>query len=451
MNGKLPPHDHEVEKTALGCILIDPNNSEEIMLHIKSPNVFYMEQNRVVYEAMVSLKTSFKPLDTITVSAELKKQGKLELAGGMLAVSTLMEVYRPHHWRFYVEYLNDLYVKRELINSAHRVLEAAYQEDSEVEELLAQVNKDLTAISDTSIRSNTQTSKELFKEQIKLNDILLSKKGALTGVPTGIKGLDIHTGGWQNSDLIILAARPGMGKTALATQHLVAPALLGMATAIFSLEMSNQKLYARIISQQTGVPLEKILRSGMNVHELQQVMAKGDLFCGLNIFFDDTGGLTLFELCNKARVLKRKHDIKLLIIDFLQLVVNKTKSGNREEEVGEVSRTLKALAKELNIPIIAIASLSRANEKRDSKKPIPSDLRGSGQIESDADAIIFVHRPEYYDADIMYPQGSARGVAEINIAKYRNGAVDNLFLRFLAEQVKFEDCNNNPWGSDVNF
>lgn len=279
----------------------------------------------------------------------------------------------------------------------------------------------------------------MYDEAVKNNDLLLQNKG-ITGVPSGLTALDKLTGGFQNTDLIILAARPGMGKTSLALNMLTNPAFKGTPTAIFSLEMNNKQLYSRVISQVTGIHLENIMRNGMNEFELKQLMAKSDLFCGSNIYFDDSPSMPLFDLRNKARRLVREKGVKLLIIDYLQLVTNETRNTNREGEISSISRGLKGLAKELNIPIIALAQLSRASEKRGvGSEPMLSDLRESGSIEQDADMVMFIHRPEYYNIMEDEQGNSTQGLASLIIAKHRNGSTGKRKARFISQNTNFTD------------
>ena len=449
--GKLQPQAVDVEEALLGVMLSEPRVIINV-LEIINEDAFYKEAHQFIFSAIKELHQSHVGIDLLSVTGYLRKQGKLELVGGAYGITTLTNratssanVVRN------ARIIKEKQILREMIKLSAQVIEASFNDTVDFQDVIDMAEKGLTAITSKTITTKIETAKDLYHNALKNNDILLKQNGTLTGVTTGFTSLDKLTGGWQGGDLIILAARPGMGKTALALQFLSAPTVKKYElhqpdnAAIFSLEMQNRKIYARLVAQNTNVPLEAILRSGMNQYQLQEVLRKSDLLGSELMHFDDTGGIKLFELVNKARKLKRDKNIKLLVVDYIQLIENTVKGGNRELEVSGISRALKALAKELDIPIIALAQLSRANEKRTDKTPLLSDLRESGSIEQDADMVMFIHRPEYYK-EATYADGtSTAGIAELHIAKNRNGGLDVLALNFDAQRTCFSDLNNVPY------
>lgn len=725
-----PPNDEALETNLLGIILLLKDSLDEIVGEIKSTDVFYQPANKLIYETILALHGAFKPVDLITLTAELRRIKKIDNAGGIMYITGLSNnAVQLSNWRNYVSRLNDLYVTRSLISFSQELQSKCFNIELSTKDLISEAEQKLTKITQSVIKNNTATSKQLYKEQLDFNDKLLANKGNITGLTTGFSNLDRETGGFQNSDLIILAARSGMGKclgkgtpilmydgsiknveditvgdlimgddstkravlsttsgteemfeiipkkgdkwvcnrshilslrmssngsyqkkgdvvnisihdylqkphkfkhhaklyktpihykeqlidvhpylfglwlgdggfrdprihnpepeihacstkngekrickeylinsrenrlqllagiidtdghyisgcyeistkydglkddilylcrslgfqatarqktssikstgfvgvywrifisgeisnipckvkrkiatkrnmnknvlncgftvksigkgkyygfeidgnrlfvlgdftvthnTALSLKFLTDPALIGNPTAIFCLEMDNKKLFARIIAQQTDIYLSKLLRDGMNEYDLQNLIAKGDLLCKANIFFDDTPAMTIFEVCNKARQLKRKHDIKLLIIDYLQLIVNPVKGGTRENEVSQIARGLKNLAKELDIPIIALSQLSRQSGE---SKPMLHHLRESGDLEASADQVIFIHRPEYYGNALMSDGTTpSSGLSEIIFAKNRNGALIETVVGWDGAHTKF--------------
>lgn len=439
-NGLLPPQNQNAEEALLGCVLVEAKRLHDFVDFLQ-PDAFYNENNGEIYKAIVSLQAKIQPIDVITVSKKLKELGKFDQVGGTMAIISLTnKVGSTANAVSYAHLINDCYTKRKAITFAQQLMHVAYQDKSDVNEVIDFSQRGVNKICDNIILSNTQTAGELFVETLKINDKLVQQTGELVGVSTGLNTLNKLTCGWQNSDLIILAARPGQGKTSMVVSFMDAASQADVAVGIFSLEMSSRQLYARLIAQKTEIYLDSILRKGMNQYDLAQVLAKQTELTNKNLLFDDTGGVTLSSVINKARKWKRENKLGLLVIDYLQLIVNKQHGLSREQEVSEVSRSLKTLAKELDIPVIAVASMSRASEKRGiSARPMNSDLRESGGIESDADMIMFIHRPSEYGVTEMEDGSSSEGKAELIISKHRNGPTGKVVIGFDGSRTKFFD------------
>ena len=436
------PSDYELEKKLIGCLISDSRYFTDVV-EIINDDVFFYNDTKAIYQAMLNLNGKYKPIDITTLISELKTTDKLKEVGGISTLTSFSGLIgSTSNTLSYALLLKDKYVIREMAILGQNITVEALKSGNDVKDIISFAEKHITQITSKVVINNIVTSADLYKDTLKHNDMLVNRGGDVVGIPSGIRKLDEVTGGFQKSDLIILAARPGMGKTSFALKTLSIPALKGKPTAIFSLEMSNRQLYARLVSQLTNVPLSHILRSGMNEYELKQVLDKADIFCNANMYFDDTGGISFFELQNKARKMKREKGIELLIIDYLQLITNKVKGGNREQEVSEISKGLKSLAKELDIPIIALAQLSRANEQRSNKVPMLSDLRESGSIEQDADMVMFIHRPEEYGM-LMGDGTPSEGKAEFIISKHRNGPTLTLEVGFDGTHTKFYDLSEN--------
>ncbi len=438
-NGKIQPQALEFEEIVLGAILIDKNALNRV-IDVLTPESFYKDAHQYIFEACLILSSAYKPIDIMSVTQQIKSMGKLEQIGGAYYIVTLTNrVASSANISYHAQVIAEKKTMRDIIALSETMLNQAYADETELKDLVDYVEKSFTQITAKVVKSTVSTSKELYNEVLERNDKLLENK-SLIGVNTGLDGLNRVTGGFQNSDLIILAARPGMGKTSLALKFMRSACLSNTPTAIFSLEMSKLQLYSRIVSQQTTVQLESIIRRGMSEYELGQVMAKADLLCGMNMFFDDTPSISIFELKAKARRLYREKGVRFFVIDYLQLISNKIKGGNRESEISEISRELKGLAKELNVPILALAQLSRASEKRGvAAKPILSDLRESGSIEQDADIVMFIYRHEYYGIADDENGESTTGKAEIILAKHRNGEVGTIKSAFISSCTDFAD------------
>jgi len=328
---------------------------------------------------------------------------------------------------------------RDVISIASSTLTEAYNPQCKISDLIDKYEKNLTEITTNLTGNNIASSREIYANMIERNKLILENGGKL-GVTSGFNGIDKITAGWQEPDLVILAARPGMGKSSLAAQLVTNPAITqGKSVALFTLEMSTSQFYARMQSQQSGIPVEKILRTGLNEYEMTQLTNNCAGLIGAPIFIDDTAGISIFDLKNKCRKLKREKNLGLIVVDYLQLITVPDHKGNREQEIGIISRSLKNIAKELKVPVIALSQLSRAVESRQDKRPMLSDLRESGSIEMDADVVSFLYRPEYYGIMQDEKGNSTSGMAMFIIAKHRNGPLADVMLTFEHEKTKFTD------------
>jgi replicative DNA helicase len=445
-SGKLQPQAVELEEAVLGALMLD-KNAITVVSDILKPESFYKEAHVLIFDAIRYLFSSAEPIDILTVTAELRKRGKLDIAGGAYYITTLTNrVASSANIEYHARIIAQKFIQRELIRIATEVQREAYEDSADAFELLDAAEKRLFEVSQGNIKKDYKKMNAVLKDAIKEIEALKSKEGGLTGIPSGFTKLDRITSGFQRSDLIIIAARPGMGKTALVLSLARNASLLTdppRAIGIFSLEMSSRQLVTRMISSEAEITGEKLKRGTLADHEWQQLNSKIARLNDAPIFIDDTPALSVFELRSKCRRLKEQHNVDLIIIDYLQLMRGddaNNKNGNREQEVSYISRSLKALAKELDVPVIALAQLSRASEKRGvATIPMLSDLRESGSIEQDADMVMFIYRPEYYGITQFEDGSSTHGIAELHIAKNRNGALDKVKLRFMHDYTKFTD------------
>lgn len=445
--GRVPPQAIELEEAILGALLIDRDALSKV-IDILSSESFYVDGHQKIFEAITQLFGDSDPIDILTVSQRLKKEGELNNIGGeakLIGLST--RVSSSAHIEFHSRIVVQKHIQRELIRISHSMIEQAYDETNDVLELLDTAEQSLFNISQGNLKKNYEGSFELVKQALqKIEDI--SKKEGLSGVPSGFKGVDRVTAGWQKSDLIIIASRPGMGKTALSLSMARNMAIdHKIPIGVFSLEMSSVQLITRLISSETGIGAEKLRKGNLEPIEWQQLSSKVKKLEDSPIFIDDTPGLSIFDLRAKCRRLVAQHKVQIIVIDYLQLMTaGVTKSnGNREQEISTISRSLKSIAKELEIPVIALSQLSRAVETRGgSKRPLLSDLRESGAIEQDADIVSFIYRPEYYQIHEWDDDGSpCDGQAELIVAKHRNGSLEKVRLRFEGSMAKFSDLENN--------
>jgi len=452
--GKLMPQDTEAEEYLIGSLLIDSRQIPNTM-EVLTADCFYKENTKLIYEAMIELVNSSTGVDIMTISNLLRKKDKIDQVGGAYYILGLSnKVGSTANTLSYAAIIKQKHLLRQLINLGQDIAAKGFKNDCEVNDLIAKAESELTKITSKVILSKYKSSKELYTETLHRNDeiLKLQNENKVIGVPTGLKKLDKKTSGWQKGDLVILAARPSMGKTSLALTFASEPAMnYQVPTAFFSLEMTNQQLYARLVSQTTDVELRSIMFDGMAEWQIKQVLSKSDLLCDAPIYFDDQPSMSLFEVQNKARKLKREKGIELLVVDYLQLIKNETRGFNREAEIASISRGLKALAKELDIPVIALAQLSRASEKRGAAaRPMLSDLRESGSIEQDADVVIFIHRDEYYGILQTDDGSSTVGVAEIIFGKGRNIGMGETKVGFDGRRTKFYDLETQNY-NEPNF
>ncbi|MCA0132373.1 replicative DNA helicase [Winogradskyella alexanderae] len=451
--GKIPPQAIDLEEVVLGAMMIDKKGVDEV-IDILSPEAFYKDAHRYIFEAIFKLFENSEPVDLLTVSSQLKKDEKLDVVGGdFYLISLTQRVSSSAHIEFHARIILQKYIQRSLIKISNEIIEEAYDETKDVFDLLDNAEAKLYEVTQGNVKKSTETAQSLVIQAKKKIEEISNKEG-LSGIPSGFDKLDKLTSGWQPSDLIIVAARPGMGKTALTlTMARNIAVNSNIPVAFFSLEMSSVQLITRLISSETGLSSEKLRTGKLEKHEWEQLNVKVKTLEKAPLYIDDTPSLSIFDLRAKARRLSSQYGIKLIVIDYLQLMTagGSQKGGNREQEISTISRNLKALAKELNVPVIALSQLSRAVETRGgSKRPLLSDLRESGAIEQDADIVSFIYRPEYYKIDEWDDEerSPTEGQGEFIVAKHRNGGLDNIRLKFIGHLGKFDNLDDfdTPFG-----
>lgn len=447
--GKLPPQALDLEEAVLGAIMLEKEALNDV-IDILSSQSFYKEEHQKIFSAIIELFQQGKPIDILTVTETLKGRGELEIVGGPFYISQLTNrVASSAHVEYHSRIISQKHILRELIRISSETIRDAYDDSTDVFELLDKSEKGLFDITQGNIRKDYEKMNNLLHDAIEQLEKLGKQKDGLSGIPSGFSDVDRVTSGFQKSDLIVIAARPGMGKTAfvlslarnIAVDH-------KRAVGIFSLEMSTRQLAFRLIASETELNASKLKTGKLENHEWEQLNAKIGKLAEAPIFIDDTPALSVFELRAKCRRMKARHNIEIIIVDYLQLMTvggdNKNaRGGNREQEISMISRSLKGIAKELDIPVIALSQLSRAVETRGGsssiKKPQLSDLRESGAIEQDADVVAFIYRAEYYGLSSDQEGNSTIGQAELIIAKHRNGALADVKMKFIGELAKFTD------------
>ena len=450
--GKLPPQAVDLEEVVIGALMIDKKGLDEV-IDILTPEVFYKPAHQEIFRAIRKLFESSEPIDLLTVSNEMRKNGTIAQIGGeFYLVQLTNKVSSSAHIEFHSRILLEKHILRELIRVSNMIIKKSYDDSTDVFQLLDQAENNLFEIAKGNLKKSSERADVLLKQAMKKIDDIAKQEG-LSGVPSGFSKIDKITAGWQKSDLIIIAARPGMGKTAMVLSMAKNMAIKhGHPVGVFSLEMSSVQLITRLISSETGLPSEKLRRGNLKDHEWQQLHSKIKTLENAPVFIDDTPALSVFDLRAKCRRLVSQHKVGIVIIDYLQLMtVGAIKTGNREQEISIISRSLKTIAKELEIPVIALSQLSRAVETRGgSKRPLLSDLRESGAIEQDADIVTFIYRPEYYGLTEWDDEEntSCQGQAEFIIAKHRNGGLDSIRLKFNSELAQFTDLIK---GDDFTF
>jgi replicative DNA helicase len=446
---RLQPQAPEMEEAVLGALMLEKDAYSQIS-EILRPESFYEHRHQLIYTAITNLAINQRPVDILTVKDELSRQGVLEEVGGPYYISLLSgKVASSAHIEYHARVVAQKALARELIGFTSKIQSKAFDETVDVADLMQEAEGKLFEISQQNMKKDYTQINPVVEEAYKLIQKAAARTDGLSGLESGFHKLDKITGGWQNSDLIIIAARPAMGKTAFVLSMAKNIAVnYRYPVALFSLEMSNVQLVNRLISNVSEIPSDKIRSGQLAPHEWTQLDVKLKELLNAPLFVDDTPSLSVFELRTKARRLVREHGVRIIIIDYLQLMNASGMSfGSRQEEVSTISRSLKGLAKELNIPIVALSQLNRAVEQRgldgksgnEAKIPQLSDLRESGAIEQDADMVCFIHRPEYYK---IYDDGKGHdmhGMAMFIIAKHRNGAVDEVFLRFKGEYTRFSN------------
>lgn len=444
--GKIPPQAIEVEQAVLGALMLDRNALSETMDSLDK-EYFYDPRHVYIFEAIKELDNESQAVDLLTVTNQLKKNAALEAAGGMAYLSHLTSrVSSSAHIEFHARVVVEKHIKREMIRLSGELMQMAFDESNDLFDIMNTAEERLFKISQNNTRKEVVEMGDAMRDALDEIELATKNSDGISGVPTGFKMLDKLTSGWQKSDMIVIAARPAMGKTAFVlsmTRNIAVD--YNMGVAVFSLEMSAVQLVKRLISSESKISADKLRKGDLKDDELQQLYTRVTKLSKAPIFIDDTPGISVYDLRTKCRQLKKRHDIQIVIIDYLQLMTAGKSSGkgpgNREQEISTISRTIKEIAKELNVPIIALSQLSRSVEIRGGdKKPQLSDLRESGAIEQDADIVTFLYRPEYYQ--LLGDNNENVGIGEVIVAKHRNGGLDNIRLRFVKEYARFENLDD---------
>ncbi|MFH0731750.1 MAG: replicative DNA helicase [Candidatus Omnitrophota bacterium] len=434
---KIPPQSNEAEIAVLGSMLLEENAISEA-IELLQEQYFYNDSHRLIFNVIISIYNSNKPVDLVTVVEELKKRNALERSGSASYIASLTQaVPTAANVKHYANIVREKYVIRSLITAGTQIVAESFQPESGADELLDRAEKRIFDImAEKTDVSSTHVS-DIVKDSIELIDNLYQRKESITGIPTGFHEFDIMTAGLQPSDLIIVAGRPSMGKSALAAciaEH--AGIIEGLPVVLFSLEMAKGQLVQRMLCSHAKVEFHKVRTGFLSQSDWPKLTNAASKLSEAPIYIDDTPAISVLELRAKARRLKSQHDIKLIIVDYLQLMRGPAGVENRQQEISEISRSLKALARELSVPVIGVSQLSRAVESRSDRRPQLSDLRESGAIEQDADVVLLLLREEYYN-----PTPENRGLAEIIVAKQRNGPVGSINLAFIKEYTRFENIS----------
>ncbi|MDR1339188.1 MAG: replicative DNA helicase [Prevotellaceae bacterium] len=444
-SGKKPPQAIDMEEAVLGALMIEKGAIVDVQ-GLLIPESFYLETHQRIYKAIIDLALRHEAVDIYTVATELKKTGDLEFIGGAYCLTQLSgKIGSAAHIEYHAKIVAQKYIQRKLIEIASEIQRDSFDDRTDVSDLLDSAQQKIFEIAERNMRNEAMPISSVIEKTIEEMEIASARGDGFSGVPSGFTSLDRITSGWQPSDLIIVAARPAMGKTAFVLSMARSITVdFNRGVAFFSLEMSSVQLVKRLMISETGLSSEKIKNGKLEDHEWYQLETKIQALSEAPLFIDDTPALSIFEFRSKARRLVQNHKIELIMIDYLQLMTGPPGTNNmREQEVAAISRSLKAIAKELNVPIIALSQLNRSLETRaGNKRPQLSDLRESGAIEQDADLVAFIHRPEYYGFTEDENGNSLVGITEIILAKHRNGAVGEVKLRFRSEEAKFYDLED---------
>lgn len=440
--GKLPPRDTDLEEVVLGACMLEKDAYMNVC-DILTPESFYDPVNQKIFDAITTLGLNQRPIDMQTVTEQLRHNGTLKDVGGAIHIAEITSrVYSAAHVEFHAKIIAQKHLARRLISFASAIETKAFDESNDIDDLLQEAEGNLFEISQKQLKREVLQIDPVLNQAIEQIQAASNAESGLSGLQTGYNDLDKMTAGWQNSDLIIIAARPAMGKTAFVLSMAKNMAIdYNIPVAIFTLEMANVQLVKRLLSNIADLEGEKIKNGQLSEEEWDRLNNRLRDVYSTPLYLDETPGLSITELRTKARRLVRERGVKLIMIDYLQLMnASGLKLGSREQEVSTISRSLKALAKELNIPIIALSQLNRSTESREDKRPVLSDLRESGAIEQDADIVCFIHRPEYYTRSSEDKDGNdIRGLAELIVAKHRSGAVGDVKLRFVSKFARFEN------------
>jgi replicative DNA helicase len=440
--GRVPPQAVDIEEQVIGAMLLE-REAVARAVEVLDDEAFHADRNRRVFQAIIALFERSEPADIITVAEELRRRGHLDGVGGeAYLVELTMKVTSAANVEYHARIVLEKALLRRLISESGNIAARAYNASEDAFDLLDQAEQAIFKISEWRLKKNFESMDKAVHDTLEMLESIHGKHEGVTGVPTGFRDLDSLTGGWQNSDLIIIAGRPSSGKTAFALSlasnaalHRQKPTTVG----IFSLEMSTQQLIMRLLCAESRVDAHAVRTGRLPENDWKRMSIGAGRLARAPLFIDDTAGLGILELRAKARRLKAEHNVGMLIIDYLQLMQGPKSAENREKEISAISRSLKGLAKELNIPVIALSQLSRAVEGRTDKRPILSDLRESGAIEQDADVVAFVNRPEMYTDPKSDKMEEVQGRAEIIVGKQRNGPIDDVSLAFVGRYARFEN------------
>lgn len=445
--GKLQPQAVELEQAVLGALMLEKDALSKVV-DVVQPDIFYKDQHKLIFEAIHTLFNNSEPVDILTVTNQLRLNGTLELAGGAFYITELTgKVASAANIEFHARIVAQKHIQRELIRICGEVQRDAYEDTTDVFDLLDTAEQELFSLSENNLRRDSLSARDLISTTIKSLEEMAKRDDHITGVSTGFRKLDELTSGWQKSDLVIIAARPAMGKTAFVlsvARH--AAVQRKVPVAFFSLEMSATQIAQRLLSAQAELELNRLRTGKLEQYEWTQLNTRSGELSSAPLYINDTPALSLYDLRAKCRRLKAEKQIQLIIIDYLQLMsAGNNKAGNREQEIAYISRGLKELAKELDIPVIALSQLSRAVETRTvgDKRPQLSDLRESGSIEQDADMVMFLYRPEYYGLQVDEEGNSTKDMAEVIIGKQRNGPTDTVKLMFTGRYARFSELPGN--------
>ena len=439
MMEKIPPHNEEAEKSILGASLLSKDALINIMDIVK-PRDFYSEMHKEIFTAIRELYSRNEPVDTLTVSEELKKRNSLEMVGGRAYIASLASgVPSTANAGQYAKIVAEKAVLRKLITASTDIIEEAYKETMDADMVLDYAERGIFEIAQAKQSKDVAALKDVLIKNIEIIDEASRQEGNIIGVPTGFRDLDAKTSGLQRSDLVIVAARPAMGKTAFALNVAQQAAIKGRASVlIFSMEMSKEQLGQRLLSMESRVEMQKLKTGDLNRKDWDDINIALDILSEANIFIDDTPGISIMEIKNQCRRIKAEHELDLIVLDYLQLMSYEGKTDSRQQEISALSRHLKLLAREMDCPVIVLSQLSRAPEQRTDHRPQLSDLRESGAIEQDADIVLFLYRDDYYEKE----NSEKPGVCEVIIAKQRSGPTGTVELMWLEKYTRFADKSN---------
>jgi replicative DNA helicase len=441
--GRIPPQSLEAEESVLGSILLDNQAINTCMERIRAED-FYKSAHQTIYEAMATLSDRREPIDIVTLGQQLRAMGQLENVGGAPTLSYLASsVPNAANVAYYARVIKEMAIRRRLIHESNDIITSAFNLEGELEDFLDGTEQRILAVSDFRINASFHRVGDVVQDSIRLVEKLYDQKEPVTGVATGLDKLDKLTAGFQASDLVIVAARPSMGKTALTLGWAQYVGIyVRRPVAFFSLEMSKEQLVLRMLCSESRINNSKVRTGDLSERDFARIVDGASRISDAEIFIDDTPALTITELRAKARRLHRDHPLGMIVVDYLQLLRSPAYSHSREQEISDISRSLKALAKELNVPVIALSQLNRSVESRNDKRPMMSDLRESGAIEQDADLIMFIYRDEVYNKE-----SADKGVAEIIISKQRSGPTGAVRVAFSAECTRFDNLEETEFGT----